>query len=82
MISDENHNNLKIFSIHPGIVNTNMQTKIRTANAKLFPLIHKFKEYHKNNELTNPKLVAKKLYFIIQNFKKIEQNILSVRDIN
>ena len=82
VISDESHPKLTTFSIHPGIVNTNMQKKIRGAKYKHFPLINKFKKYHTNNELADIDTVAKKLYYIIQNFKRIQPTILSIRDID
>ena len=82
VICEENHKKLNVFSIHPGIVDTNMQKKIRSANPKYFPLLSKFTAYHNNNELENTSTVAQKLYYIIQNFRKFPNNILSVRDIN
>ena len=80
--AEENHENLTVFSVHPGIVDTNMQKKIRETKPDLFPSLRKFTSYYANNELENTKIVAKKLYYIIQNFAKFTKNILSIRDIN
>ena len=82
VISEENHKRLNVFSIHPGIVDTNMQEKIRGSNPKYFPLLSKFTAYHNNNELENTSTVAKKLYYIIQNFSEFTKNILSIRDVD
>ena len=82
VIAEENHKNLTVFSVHPGIVDTNMQKKIRQTNPDLFPLLSKFSSYYTSNELENTKTVAKKLYYIIQNFAEFTKNILSIRDIN
>jgi len=82
VITEENHENLTVFSIHPGIVDTNMQKKIRETKPDLFPLLSKFTNYYTNNELENTEAVAKKLYYIIQNFAEFTKNILSIRDIN
>ena len=82
VITEENHENLTVFSVHPGIVDTNMQKKIRQTNPDLFPLLSKFSSYYTSNELENTKTVAKKLYYIIQNFAEFTKNILSIRDIN
>jgi len=82
VITEENHENLTVFSVHPGIVDTNMQKKIRETKPDLFPLLSKFTSYYANNELENTETVAKKLYYIIQNFAKFTKNILSIRDVN
>jgi len=82
VITEENHENLTVFSVHPGIVDTNMQKKIRKTKPDLFPLLSKFTSYYTNNELENTEAVAKKLYYIIQNFAEFSKNILSIRDVN
>ena len=82
VIAEENHENLTVFSVHPGIVDTNMQKNIRDTNPDLFPLLRKFTSYYTNNELENTEAVAKKLYYIIRNFDEFTKNILSIRDVN
>ena len=82
VIAEENHKNLKVFSIHPGIVDTNMQKTIRNTKAHLFPLLSKFTAYHSNNELETTTIAARKLYHIIQNSNEFTKNILSIRDVN
>jgi len=79
---EENHENLTIFSISPGVVDTNMQKMIREADPNLFPLLSKFTSYYNNNELENTETVAKKLYYIIQHSTKFTKNSLSIRDVN
>jgi len=82
VITEENHKNLTVLSVHPGIVDTNMQKKIRETKPDLFPLLSKFTSYYANHELENTETVAKKLYYIIQNFGEFTKNILSIRDVN
>ena len=82
VIAEEKHANLTIFSIHPGIVDTQMQAEIRNADVNSFPLLSKFTNYYNNNELENTKIVAQKLLYIIQNHTKFHQNILSIRDVD
>ena len=82
VIAEENHKNLKTFSIHPGIVDTNMQKTIRGADEDLFPLLAKFTAYHLENELETTTIAARKIYYIIQNSNEFNKNILSIRDIN
>ncbi len=82
VIAEEKHKDLTIFSVHPGIVDTQMQAEIRKADINLFPLLSKFTNYYNNNELEDPKVVAQKCFYIIQNHTKFTQNILSIRDID
>ena len=82
VIAAEKHPNLVIFSVHPGVVDTEMQLKIRGSDANLFPLLSKFTNYYNNNKLEKTQIIAKKLLYIIQNYSKFQQNILSIRDID
>lgn len=82
VIAEEKHVNLDILSVHPGIVDTNMQKKIRGSKEKYFPLLSKFTDYYTNNELESTDIVAKKLFYIIQNFNEFTKNIVSIRDVN
>ena len=82
VVAQENHHKLKILSVHPGVVDTNMQGEIRSSDVKFFPLLSKFTDYHNNNELEKPNIVAQKLYYIIQNFSEFTKKTLSIRDIN
>jgi len=65
VIEKEKHKNLKVFSIHPGVVDTNMQQKIRKSDAKYFSLLDKFTAYYNNGELNSTDNVAQKIYRII-----------------
>ena len=65
VIEIENYKNLKVFSIYPGIVNTNMQKMIRETRKVDFPMKEKFSNYFKNGELTSPEVTARRIYQII-----------------
>jgi len=80
-ISEEKIPNLEIYSIHPGIVNTNMQKSIRDSDSKNFPLKNQFVEYYKTDQLEDPLSVSRKIYFVINNPKNFKENILSARNI-
>jgi len=82
VLAEEKYNNLAVFSIHPGVVDTQMQEEIRRTDANLFPLLSKFTNYYNNNELENTNDVAKKIFYIIQNPTQFTKNILSIRDID
>jgi benzil reductase ((S)-benzoin forming) len=72
---------VKSFSISPGIVDTDMQLKIRSANKETFSLVESFKDYHRNGDLETPDNVAKKILYVIENQDIFESNELTLRDI-
>jgi benzil reductase ((S)-benzoin forming) len=82
VIAEENHKNLTVFSVHPGVVDTNMQSEIRNSDPKNFPLLSKFIDYYIQNELESTKIVAQKLFYIIENNTQFTENVLSIRDVN
>lgn len=57
--------NITAVSVAPGIVNTGMQTAIRSAAREDFPLLDNFVGYHVNGELSDADTVAKALYGLI-----------------
>lgn len=81
VVADEKHEKLNIISIHPGIIDTNMQKKIRTTDIKEFPLQSQFMNYYKENMLEQADYIAEKIYYIIENQSKFNENIVLLRDI-
>lgn len=57
--------NWSVYSIAPGVVDTDMQKHIRNAKVEDFQALKKFIDLKNNNELTSPKKVAEKLTNII-----------------
>ncbi len=82
VIAEENHKNLTVFSVHPGVVDTNMQSEIRNSDPKNFPLLSKFIDYYIQNELESTKIVSQKLFYIIENNTQFTENVLSIRDVS
>ena len=80
VIYEEKHQNLKILSISPGVVDTNMQEEIRNADPKNFPLHQNFVDYYNHNELISPKSAAHKLLKIIEKRVDFEGIFLNLRD--
>lgn len=58
-------NPVKIVAFAPGVVNTEMQAEIRSANPDSFPELRKFKDYENQGQLLDPFKVAKKLIELI-----------------
>ncbi len=80
VIQKEKHESLKVFSIHPGVVNTKMQEEIRKSNADFFPIKQQFIDYYNKNELFSVDFVALKIFQIIAKNEDLEEIILNLRD--
>ncbi len=80
VIHKEKHENLKIFSIHPGVVNTNMQEEIRKSDTNFFPIKQQFIDYYNRNELFSVDFVALKIFQIIAKNEDFNEIILNLRD--
>ena len=80
VIAEEKHKNLTIFSIHPGVVDTNMQKKIRESDAEFFPMRQQFIDYYKKNELSSADFVAQQIYQIIAKRVILTDVLVDLRD--
>ncbi len=63
-IEQEKNSTFEIFNIVPGIIDTNMQTKIRATKKSDFKQVERFIQLKENNLLVTPEVVAKKIYNI------------------
>ena len=70
-----------IHSIAPGVVDTNMQNRIREASPQKFKASQRFHDLKNNNELITPEQVASKLMQLIVDPAKHKTCILSLSDI-
>jgi benzil reductase ((S)-benzoin forming) len=73
--------NFKIYSVSPGIVDTQMQSEIRKASQKDFSRVSEFMSYKEKGELADAKQAAKKLLYILNNDHNFDQVLNTVRDI-
>lgn len=64
---------VKIVSIAPGIIDTDMQETIRSSDEAAFPLLDRFVEYKAQDMLSSPEETARKLIGFMENagFKKV-----------
>lgn len=69
-----------IHSVAPGVVDTDMQSEIRSANPDHFLDSAKFQALKENDELSHPTLVADKLYQIISKPGDFANILVSLRD--
>ncbi|MCF6239768.1 MAG: SDR family NAD(P)-dependent oxidoreductase [Bacteroidales bacterium] len=72
---------VKIFSVAPGIVDTQMQTQIRNTDKSDFSGVDKFIEYKNKNMLNSPEKTAELLGQILQNPENFDMVLLDVREI-
>ena len=72
---------IKIYSVAPGVVDTEMQVEIRNSNEKDFSKHQYFVDLKANNELTSPEEVAKKYIRILNNTQDFKDCIFSLRDL-
>lgn len=73
-------NPVRVFSVAPGIVDSEMQDLIRTASNNDFNDVQRFIDYKKNGNLDTPLDVAPKLLHIANHATLIKDVILDVRD--
>lgn len=71
---------VKVFSIAPGVVDTQMQTEIRALPNENFSGKDRFVSLKKNNELFSVELVANKLYDVIQSPDDYPELLMDFRD--
>lgn len=72
--------NVKIYSIAPGIVDTPMQENIRTTAEENFSRVQDFIQYKSSGELSSPEEVAEKLLYVIEHEERFNDPVFSVRD--
>lgn len=72
--------NVRIFSIAPGVVDTDMQTQIREAtNTASFANHKRFVNLKNEGQLSNPMTIAKKIAQVIENPSYFDETLLDVR---
>lgn len=70
----------KIFSIAPGIVDTEMQNDIRKASKNNFSRLENFIVFKANNELLDPAIVSEKYFKILEDVINIKEVVFSLKD--
>ena len=70
-------NGVKLVSIAPGIIDTNMQGKIREASESEFALVNKFKDYKSTGQLSSAEEVASKLIEFVEGDQFYRSQVLT-----
>ena len=77
---DNIHKGFRIFSIAPGVVDTDMQSEIRSANKADFSRVEDFISYKVNNELSEAAVVSEKYIKLLENLTSIKDVLSSIKD--
>lgn len=72
--------NFTCLSVAPGVVDTEMQSLIRSSDKEAFSEVERFKDYKASNQLYSPELVSKKLHKLVHSMKT-DKVLYSLRDI-
>ena len=84
VLNDEikiDNSNVKVLSLAPGIIDTNMQVQIREADQSSFSNVDRFKAYKKDGDLVHPDNTAKKVLRFILEEELSSMVVCSVRDL-
>lgn len=74
------HKGFKIFSIAPGVVNTKMQTDIRSADKNDFSRLEDFIAYKANHQLAEPDDVSQKFIKLLSDLNSVKGVLSSIKD--
>lgn len=78
--SNINKNGIRHFAVAPGVVDTAMQSDIRSANFDSFSSLEKFQNLYTSNQLSSPEESAAKIIYLIDHFEKFEGVLQDVRN--
>ena len=70
-----------VIALRPGVVDTNMQKKIRSSKKENFPKVSIHKKMHKQKKLLKPEDVARKIYSLINTNKYWSNPVINIKDI-
>lgn len=79
-LKEVKNTNTRVFSFHPAVVDTGMQTHIRSADEDNFSSKIRFNKLYEEGELLSPDFVAEKLLGIFKDPEQIVSPIVSIRD--
>jgi benzil reductase ((S)-benzoin forming) len=77
-----NNRNVKVFSVAPGVIDTEMQQEIRDASIENFSYAERFRNLKIDNQLESPQACAKKLLCMWLNRQMFDDVCLDLRKLN
>jgi len=79
--SDLDHSNIKVLSLAPGIIDTDMQKEIRKASLSGFSNVERFINYKEEGTLADSLVVAQQVLRFLREDDLQQDVICSVRDL-
>lgn len=70
----------RVFSLAPGIIDTEMQAEIRMADKSDFPALERFAKYKSEGHLSSAEEVAEKVFYLLNNPELFQEVIQDVRN--
>lgn len=77
---DARGGNIKVVSVSPGVVATDMQAEIRSAELEAFPNVERFREMFAEGELADPDEVGAKLFALTTRTDLPQGGVFGVND--
>jgi benzil reductase ((S)-benzoin forming) len=74
-------NGVKIISLYPGIIDTDMQALARNTPKENFKSVQRFIDFYEDGELSTPKQVAQKIYHLDNTGELKNGRILDIRTV-
>ncbi len=74
-------NQVKILAFRPGVVDTGMQAKMRSAKSSNFTNVEEYKKLFMQGKLLDPKEVAQKIFKVLKDDKYWAEPILDISDV-
>jgi benzil reductase ((S)-benzoin forming) len=71
---------IRIFALAPGVVDTEMQEKIRLSDERSFSELKRFKGLKEKNQLSTPQEVAEKILYLLDHMADFQGVIQDVRN--
>ncbi|QMU29818.1 SDR family NAD(P)-dependent oxidoreductase [Adhaeribacter radiodurans] len=75
------NNNVRVFSLAPGVVDTAMQDHIRDVDESQFSEVEKFKKYKSSGTLRPPEEVAEKMKRFLDNYQQYKEVVFRIEAI-
>jgi benzil reductase ((S)-benzoin forming) len=69
-----------VFSLAPGIVDTEMQAEIRKADESDFPALDRFRNYKESNQLSSAAEVGEKIFYLMTHPELFPEVLQDVRN--
>jgi len=80
-LEQQKNKEYSVIALRPGVVDTNMQKKIRSSKKENFPDGDKYKKIFKEKKLLPPEIVASKIYTLLNSDEYWFQPVIDISDI-